>query len=208
MSFTAPETVDAVSWWASLVQDDHAALYDPYSGAQTGVPGDPFLAGKAAMGYNGFFAVGQLNSTGSFAYDIVQPLLGEDGSRYAPLSTNGYVISAGSEHPDAAWALVQALLDPGFLAETWGRPGHSVPARRTVADSVIDADHPPANQTAIVAAMDYGEVYKPHTASAFEAYGKTADLFVQMMKGDLPVDEGLSQIETAANETLARDRDS
>jgi hypothetical protein len=56
--------------------------------------------------------------------------------------------------------------------------------------------------------MDYGEVYKPHTAGAFEAYGKTGDLFVQMMKGDLPVDEGLLQIETAANETLARDRDS
>jgi multiple sugar transport system substrate-binding protein len=207
MSFTAPGTVAAARWWASLVQEDHATLYDPYGGSQTGVPGDAFVASKAAMGYNGFFAVGQLNSTGGFAYDIVEPFLGDDGQRYTPLSTNGYVISATSEHPDEAWALAQALLDPQFLANTWGKPGHSVPARRAVAGSVINLDHAPENQAAIVAAMEYGEVFKPYTSSAFEAYGKTADLFLQAMKGDLPVEDALAQIETVANETLARDRE-
>jgi multiple sugar transport system substrate-binding protein len=206
MTFTTPETLAAAEWWASLVSKDHAALYDPYGGSQTGVPGDPFIAGKAAMGYNGFFAVGQLNEAGSIDYGIVQPLVGIDGQRYTPLSTNGYVISAESKHPDEAWALVQALLEPTFLAETWGAPGHSIPARRSAADSSINPGRPPANQEAIVSAMEYGQVFKPFTASAFEVYGKTTDLFLQAMKGEIPVNEAMLRIESTANQILDRDR--
>jgi multiple sugar transport system substrate-binding protein len=206
MNFTAPKTIAAVTWWAGLVNQDHAALYDPYSGSQTGVPGDPFISAKAAMGSNGFFAVGQLNVAGNISYDIVQPFLGQDGKRHTPLSTNGYVISARSTHPEADWALVQALLDPQFLAATWGKPGHSVPARRSVAASVIDPSHPPANQQAILAAMEYGEVFKPFTSSAFEVYGKTVDYFLKAMKGETPVVEAMTQAEAIANGILARDR--
>ena len=101
---------------------------------------------------------------------------------------------------------MQALLDPDFLAETWGRPGHSVPARRSAADSVVDLDHPPANQQAIVAAMEYGRVFKPYTSSAFEVYAKTTDLFLKAMRGDMPLTEAMEQIEETANDILARDR--
>ena len=206
MNFTTPETVKAVTWWATLANQDFAAPYDPYSGGQTGVPGDPFIAGKAAMGYNGFFAVGQLNETGEVDYDLAQPLLGADGKRYTPLSTNGYVISAKSKHPEAAWALMQALLSTEFLQKNWGEPGHSVPARRSAARSAINPSHAPANQEAIIAAMEYGRVFMPYTSSAFEVFGKTSDLIVKMMKGEAPVEETLKQIEQLANETLARDR--
>ena len=207
MNFTAPETLAAIEWWATLVNQDHAALYDPYGGSQTGVAGDPFVAGKVAMASTGFFTVGQLNDTTTINYDIVQPFLGQDGTRHTPLSTNGYVISANSAHPDEAWALVQALLDPKFLADTWGKPGHSVPARRSAADSVVNPAHQPANQAAIVAAMEYGEVFKPYTASAFEAYGKTADFFKKAMQGEMSVADAMAQAEAAVNEVLAKDRE-
>jgi multiple sugar transport system substrate-binding protein len=205
MTFTSPETMQAAEWWFSLATEDHATLSDPYGGSQTGVPGDPFIAGKAAMGYNGFFAVGQLNDASGINYDVVQPFLGADGRRYVSLSTNGYLVSAGTEHPNQAWALVAALLSPDFLAETWGRPGHSVPARRSVADSVVNLEHPPTNQEAIVAAMEYAQVFKPYTASAFEAYARTADLFAQASRGELSPREGMIQIEQVANEVLASD---
>ncbi len=206
MKFTAPETIRAVQWWADLVSKDHAALYDPYGGSQTGIPGDPFIAGKAAMGFNGFFAVAQLNEASSIDYDIVQPLTGVDGKRYTPLSTNGYLIAATSEHPEEAWTLMQALLEPDFLEETWGKPGHSVPARRSAAESVLNPENPPANQQAILDAMEYGEIFKPYTSSAFEVYGKTSDNFIKSMKGELDVVVALEQIESATNEILARDR--
>ena len=206
MTFTGDANEQAFEWWVSLVRDDHAALYDPYGGSQTGVPGDPFQSGKAAMGSNGSFAIGQLNAAGSIDYDVVPPLLGVDGKRYTPLSTNGYVASARSEHPEQAWELVQALLSPEFLSSTWGEPGHAVPARRSAAASIINDDHPPANQEAILAAMEVGEVFKPYTAGAFDAYGRTIDLFTRMNTGELAIPEALAQIEAAANEALAADR--
>lgn len=205
-STTSPGVVRAARWWADLVQVDHAGLHDPYSGAQTGIPGDPFLAGAAAMGYNGFFAVGQLNDFGTIDYDVAPPLLGANGTRHTPLSTNGYAIAATSRHPREALALVSALTSPAFLAETWGRPGHAVPARRSAAGSVIDRSRPPANQDAILSALEVGEVFHPFTPGAFEAYGLTADLFGKMMRGDLPLEEALAEIERVLNDTLADDR--
>lgn len=206
MSFTSPPTVAAAQWWADLTSREHATLYDPYGGSQTGVPGDPFISGSAAMGYNGFFAVGQLNEAGAISYDIVQPFVAPDGRRYTPLSTNGYLVSATSAHPQAAWELVLALLQPRFLQNTWGASGHAVPARRSAAAAVINLEHPPTNQQAILAAMEYGEVFKPYTASAFQAYAQTAGLFQKMMKGEIPVAQALAEIETQANAALAADR--
>jgi multiple sugar transport system substrate-binding protein len=206
MSFTGPANQSAFEWWVSLVRDDHAALYDPYGGSQTGVEGDPFLTGKAAMGSNGSFAIGQLNAAGSIDYDIVMPLLGVDGTRYTPLSTNGYVISARSAHPDEAWTLVQELASTEFLKSTWAVTGNAVPARRSAASAVIDAGHAPQNQQALLAAMEFGQVFKPSTSHAFDAYGATVDLFRQMNTGELAVPDGLRQLEAAANEALAPDR--
>jgi multiple sugar transport system substrate-binding protein len=207
MTFTSPEDLKAFDWWVGLVHDDHAALYDPYGGSQTGVPGDPFISGKAAMGSNGTFAIGQLNTAGTIDYDIVQPLLGTDGKRHTPLSTNGYVLSAAGKHPDEAWALTQALTAPAFLESTWGKPGHAVPARRSAASSVIDTSHAPANQNAILQAMEVGAVFRPYTSGARAAYDRTLDLFTKMNTGALPIHDALSQIEAAANDALAPDRE-
>jgi ABC-type glycerol-3-phosphate transport system substrate-binding protein len=206
MNLTSPETVDAVEWWVELVLADHAALYDPYGGSQTGVPGDPFLSGKAAMGSNGFFAIGQLNTSGNINYDVIQPLIGRNGARYTPLSTTGYVINRSTKEPAAVWQLVLALLEPKFLEQAWGKPGHAIPARRSAANSAINLSRPPANQAALVAAMEYGEVFKPYTNGAFEVYAKTIDVFTKMNRGELSVDEALRQIEFTANSILARDR--
>ena len=206
MNFTSEANQEAFDWWVGLVRNDHAALYDPYGGSQTGVPGDPFLAGRAAMGSNGSFAIGQLNTADTVDYDIIPPLVGVDGSRPTPLSTFGYLISATSDHPDESWQLIQALVDTGFLGETWGQPGHGVPARRSAAASVIDDSHAPSNQQAILTAMESGEVFRPNTANAFNAFGATGDLFTQMNTGELEMLDALTQIESAANDALEPDR--
>jgi multiple sugar transport system substrate-binding protein len=207
VNFADPDVVETMEWWASLSRDDYAAPYDPYSGNQTGVPGDPFSAGLAAMGYNGFFLVGQLNATSAFEYDIVQPPMGPDGTRATTLSTNGWTIPATTENPEAAWALINELTSPEFLEAYWATPGHAVPARQSAADAILNPDAAPANQQAILAALDYAQVFRPFTASAFEAYGATTELFVATMKGDLTVEEGMTQIDEAANAVLMKDRE-
>jgi len=206
MNFTSPQNLDALTWWISLIRDDHAGLYDPYGGSQTGVPGDPFIASKAAMGTNGSFAIGQLNSAGSVSYDLAPPFIGVDGQPHTEVSTNGYVVSAATAHPNEAWALVVALTDSGLLADTWGRTGLAVPARKSAASSIIDPTHAPANQAAIVTALEAGEVFRPSTANGFAAYGATSDTFTKMNKGELSVPDGAAQLESAANQALAPDR--
>ena len=206
MSFTGPANEAAFEWWVSLVRDDHAALYDPYGGSQTGVPGDPFIAGRAAMGSNGSFAIGQLLAAGSIDFGVVSPLIGVDDARYTPLSTNGYVIAASSRNQDAAWSLLQALTAQEFLASTWAKPGHAVPARRSAGTDLGVVEDVPGAGNAIIEAMEVGEVFKPYTANAGAAYGATVDLFTKMNTGQLEVADALAQIELAANEALAADR--
>lgn len=206
LRFSDPATLEALQWWADMAQQDHSAPYDPYGGSQTGVPGEPFVAGKAAMSSNGFFAVGQLNTQGSLPYDIAQPLLGRDKRRTTALSVQGFVVAATSTQPEAAFRLIQELTAGPLMAETWARPGHGVPARRAFAETILDPARPPKNQRAILQALEYAEPLKPNTASAFEAFGKTSGLFTQMMRGELPVPEAAAQIERLANEALARDR--
>jgi len=121
-------------------------------------------------------------------------------------STNGYVIAASSAHPAEAWALIQALVTPDFLASTWGAPGHAVPARLSAARSAIDASHAPANQEAVLEAMAVGRVFQPFTASAFGAFGATVDLFTRLNTGAIGLEDGLAQLEAAANAALAPDR--
>jgi hypothetical protein len=63
-----------------------------------------------------------------------QPFVRVDGKRYAPVSVNGYDLRQyGTSR--AGVGLVRALLD--LLADAW-KPGHAVPARRSVAQSLIN----------------------------------------------------------------------
>jgi multiple sugar transport system substrate-binding protein len=206
MRFTGPANEEAFEWWVSLVRDDHAALHDPYGGSQTGVPGDPFIAGRAAMGSNGAFAIGQLKAAGSIDFGVLPPFLGVDGERRTPLSTNGYVIARTSPNADVAWKLIQELTRPEFLETTWAEPGHAVPARRSAGTAPGDADAVPGAEAAIREAMEVGAVFRPYTANAGAAYGATVDLFTRLNTGRLSIPEGLAAIEEAANTALAPDR--
>lgn len=204
-SFTSPEVVEAFRFWADMAQVDYSAPYDVYSGGQTGVPGDPFVAGKAAMGFNNIAFAPTINEQSDIEYDIVQPFAGVDGTRYGPISTQGWVMSASSANPESAWALLQELTSEAFLTTYVAQPGHGIPALRAASAAAINPANAPANQQAALDAMEYEVVLRPFTASAFEAYGKTVTLFTEAMKGDRPLEEVLAEIETNANEALAKD---
>lgn len=203
VDFSAPEVQEALEWWATLSRDLGVAPYDPYTGNQTGVPGEGFQAGIAAMGINGFFLVGVLNDTGEIDYDIVEFPTGPAGVKASPLSTNGWAIAADTEHPDEAWELLQELTSPDFLTSVWAEPGHGVPGRQSVSEAVLDPDSPPENRGAILRTLEYAEVFVPNTDGAFEVFSRTNDIFVQMMSGDISIEEGTEQIDQIANEILS-----
>lgn len=204
LDLTSPKVLEAIQFWADMVQQDGSTLSDTFRGTQTGAPGDPFISGKAAMGMSGWFAIGQLNTQGSFAYDVVQPVAGPTGKRASQISAAGYAISAKTQHPDEALKLVLALNSPEFLTRVWAKPGHALPARKSVAMNAVDTSHPPANQAAAIKAMDYAEPFAPYTSGAFEAYLKTVDTFIAAMKGDQPLATAMQEIESTANDFLQK----
>ncbi|MFW6074125.1 MAG: ABC transporter substrate-binding protein [Chloroflexota bacterium] len=203
VAFSDPDVQEALEWWAELSAEYGAAPSDPYTGNQTGVPGEGFQAGIAAMGINGFFLVGVLNETREIDYDIVEFPTGPAGVKASPLSTNGWTIAADTEHPDEAWELIQELSSNEFLSEAWAEEGHGVPARRASSDAVLTEGGEPANQDAILRTLEYADVFYPNTDGAFEAYSRTTDIFIQMMAGEISVEEGTEQIDEIVNDTLS-----
>ena len=199
--FSSSEVQEALAFWANLAQAG-AAPYDPYTGNQTGVPGEGFQAGISAIGINGFFLVGVLNDTNELRYDVVEFPTGPAGVKASPLSTNGWVVADTAEDKEAAWRLIEELTAEEFLSEFWGQPGHGIPARESVADSVLQPDASPANQDAILETLTYAEVFKPSAAGAFEAFGRTSDIFVAMMKGDRSISDGTQEIDSVGAEVF------
>lgn len=205
MSFASPAVQEAMSWWVDLVANNHAAPYDPYSGNQTGVPGDPFVAGLAAMGFSGYFLVGQLNATGTIDYDIVQPPIGPAGVRSTEFSVHGFSIARNSEHAEEAFELLRVLTSSEFTSEYWAKPGHGVPAVKSGAESVLNPDAAPDNEQAIIDAMAYGAAFKPFSEGGFESYIKTVDIFTSVFKGETPLAEGMAEVDAIVAETLVRE---
>jgi ABC-type glycerol-3-phosphate transport system substrate-binding protein len=201
LQFSAPESQEALQFWADLAQSG-AAPYDPYTGNQTGVPGEGFQAGIAAIGINGFFLVGVLNATNELAYEVVEFPTGPAGVKAAPLSTNGWAIAETSENKDAAWELIEELTSEEFLTTHWAEPGHGVPARQSVAPAVLQDEASPENDQAILDTLNYAEVFYPSVAGAFEVFGRTNDIFVAMMKGDTSIEEGTTEIDSIGAEVF------
>ena len=207
MSFTGPANEAAFDWWVGLVHDDHAALYDPYGGSQTGVPGDPFISGKAAMGSNGTFAIGQLNAAGTIDYDIVPPLLGTTASAHTPLSTNGYVIVGRTASTRTRRGRSSRPSSPRTSSP---RPGASPATRSRLGGPRRRRSSTPRTRPRTRrrssrrwrSARSSGRT-RP---GARDAYDRTIDLFTKMNTGALPIPDALAQIEAAANDALAADR--
>ncbi|MCC6602000.1 MAG: sugar ABC transporter substrate-binding protein [Anaerolineae bacterium] len=109
----------------------------------------PFLAGKVGMFQNGRWATPGARASANFNWDVVELPDGPAGPSNW-LFWGAYVVNANTEHPEEAWALVQALT----TAETQGKIaelGANVPSR--VSQEALDAFltfSPPANNQAFL----------------------------------------------------------
>ena len=109
----------------------------------------PFLAGKVGMFQNGRWATPGARASANFNWDVVELPDGPAGPSNW-LFWGAYVVNANTEHPEEAWALVQALT----TADTQGKIaelGANVPSR--VSQDALDAFltfSPPANNQAFL----------------------------------------------------------
>jgi multiple sugar transport system substrate-binding protein len=200
---TTTEDLQALNFWYDLVEKNHAGLYDPYSGAQTGVPGDPLIAGQTAMGEDGFFAIGQIETSTNFPFGVRQIPKGPVG-RSSALSTRGYTIAANCKYPDEAFKLIQELTNSKFLHDMWAVPGISVPARRSSAQAILDMKPPLDGTQSVLAAMEYAHGFRPNGPGGFEAYIQTYSTSQDVFAGKLSVIDGYTKVAQMANDILAK----
>jgi multiple sugar transport system substrate-binding protein len=203
VNMTTPANMEALNFWYDLVANKHAGLYDPYSGAQTGIPGDPLIAEAAAMGYDGYFAIGVIRGSSNFDFGIRQIPKGPKG-RSSALSTRGYAVASNCKYPDEAFKLIQELTASDFLRDMWAVPGFSVPARRTAAQVILTAEPKLDGADSVLASMEYAHGFRPNGPGAFEAYNQTFGIATKAFSGEIPLEEGYKQVETTANEILAK----
>jgi multiple sugar transport system substrate-binding protein len=109
----------------------------------------PFLAGKVGMFQNGRWATPGTRSSANFNWDVVELPDGPAGPSNW-LFWGAYVINANTEHPEEAWALVQALTTAETQAQI-AELGANIPSR--VNQEALDAFltfTPPANNQAFL----------------------------------------------------------
>lgn len=124
------EALDAMEWIRARLWDDNS-IAQPMQlqgiGQATGVEAGPWAAGMLGTQEGGMGALAFYANESKFEFAIQH--LPKGPARRATLgTTDGYAIYKGSKNPEAAWDLVQFLVDDYFqtmVTETWG----GIPAR-------------------------------------------------------------------------------
>ncbi len=130
----APEAVTAIQFIADMILEDGSVpSFDAM--AQLGSTTELFSTGRVAMVMTNAARIPTFMDA-DFAWDVAPLPAGPDGIRANTLGGAGYVMSATSEHPEAAWTFLQ------FLAGTEGQSifastGVAVPA--SFADPAVAA---------------------------------------------------------------------
>jgi len=138
-----PESIAGIT----KVSDIYAAdLAVPFG--EDGEP--PWKAGTVGMFTNGRWATPGARADASFNWDVVELPTGPGGTQGNWLFWGAYVVNANTEHPEEAWALVQALTDASTQGQI-SELGANIPSRTS--DEAIDAFlgfTPPENNQAFI----------------------------------------------------------
>lgn len=124
--------LEGLQFYADLRNKWHAAPSKAESG--DAAMSQLFLQQKLAMMVSGRWSVPILRKQAHFRWDVVPLPIGPSGKSRVGIDGSGYAISAGTSHPDAAWALARFLTSRKAVARV-AESGLIVPARRDVAES-------------------------------------------------------------------------
>jgi multiple sugar transport system substrate-binding protein len=166
-------------------------------------PEPPFRAGNVAMFQNGRWATPGIRTV-EFEWDVVGLPAGPDGTPGNWLFWGAYVVNADTEHPEEAWALVQALT----TAETQGTVsalGANIPSR--VSQEALDAFlgfTPPANNQAFLDGLANGPTAEgPLWAGSWPEFVTVMDASVSsLLTGDMTIDDFAATVCDEANKAF------
>lgn len=163
----------------------------------------PFLAGKVGMFQNGRWATPGARASADFNWDVVKLPDGPAGPSNW-LFWGAYVVNANTEHPEEAWALVQALTTADTQAKI-AELGANVPSR--VSQAALDAFltfTPPANNQAFLDGLSQNPATEgPLWAGSWPEYDAIMGPAVQaVLTGEQSIDDFKATICDEANQVF------
>lgn len=134
VTWNSPEAVEALEYYASFVNDGIGDIPSNLGGA--GWNGEAFGRGLAAMTVEGNWAIGYLETDfPELNWGVVEIPVAPSGGRGTLTFTECWAVGANTEHPDEAWALVNALTGPEGAAAVAEAGFGVMPARASAAEA-------------------------------------------------------------------------
>ncbi len=167
---TDPAALEAVEWLRARHWDDQTM---PTSLAvQKVAPRAAFAAGRRAMVEDGSWALKDILGAARFRIGVA-PMPAGPARRATLAATDGYGIFAGTQHPEAAWELLQFLISKEY-GRAMARTNFLQPARASLVDEwvgFIQAEYPAQTEGLDLAAFADGHR---------QGYSVTAEVFHNM----------------------------
>jgi multiple sugar transport system substrate-binding protein len=161
---------------------------------------DGFLAGVSAMGVSGHWSVPDYASAG-LNFDVA-PLPSGPAGRVTGVNSAGFVISADTKNPEAAWDFVRFAtgeIGQSALAEL----GFAVPIRESVATSDIYLKQAaPINHQMFVDALAYARP-KPVFRGYEDWSSAVGDALTTIWEGDATVADAVAEAVAGGDEAFA-----
>ncbi len=190
----APEAVTAIQFIADMILEDGSVpSFDAM--AQLGSTTELFSTGRVAMVMTNAARIPTFMDA-DFAWDVAPLPAGPDGIRANTLGGAGYVMSATSEHPEAAWTFLK------FLAGTEGQSifastGVAVPA--SFADPAVAATFVNACPETVSCEIFISETERGRLAPMFPDWREIESTIVTphldlIYTGELSAEEALTQM--------------
>ena len=126
-----PEFASAIQWLADLALVEK--VIPTFDELKDMSPPDRFSDQKAAMFMSGRWMAMRFKDVG-FEWDVAP--IPSDKEAYTWIDLVAYTASKDTEHPEAAWKLIEFLTGPK-VQKMVAKSGHAIPARVAIADSPV-----------------------------------------------------------------------
>jgi multiple sugar transport system substrate-binding protein len=164
---------------------------------------DGLLSGVAAMGFSGHWSVPEYSGAG-LNLGVV-PMPAGPAGRQTMVNSAGFVISADTPNPDAAWAFVKYATSEAGQTEL-AKIGLAIPIRESVASSdAYLGQEAQIDHQVFVDALDYANV-KPSFRGYEEWSGAVGDALTLAWTEGVPLEEALAEAVQFGDDALAANR--
>ncbi|MBM7551581.1 ABC transporter substrate-binding protein [Thalassobacillus pellis] len=195
--YDEPETIKGLKFWTDLIHEHEAS---PTLAQMTDTtPRAMFESGKVAMLYDGSWMAKVFHENETLKGKIDVAELPKNEQRATIIHGIGHVIAANTEHPDAAWKLVEYLASEE-ANKMFSEAGSFIPAYEGMQEDWVKAI-PEMNLQVFIDSLEYAVPY-PSAPNTTEWQTLEQEYFPKAWTGEASVEEVAKDLAKEMEEIL------